>query len=149
MVKQADDWPWSSYRSMTGISTTPQWLSVDYLLLQFDAKRKTAISRYKAFVAEGLKNGPIWKQVTNQIYLGDSDFIEKVQKHLTGRQNDLQIPKVQKRPKNKPIAYYEKTTSNRNKAIIEAYASGAYSYQELGDYFGLHFTTIGKVIRRR
>lgn len=147
IVKQAGDWHWSSYQSMTGSIPTPEWLSSDYLLLQFDEDRKSAIKRYKTFVLEGLKNGPIWKQVSNQIYLGDSDFIEKVQKHLTDRQGDLQIPKVQKRTKAKPIAYYEKVASNRNKAILEAYSSGAYSYQELGDYFGLHFTTIGKVIR--
>ena len=26
---------------------------------------------------------------------------------------------------------------------------GQYSYQEIGDFFGLHFTTVGKIVRKR
>ncbi len=147
MVKQVDAWHWSSYRSMTGRVSSPEWLSGDYLLAQFDRNRNRAIKQYKSFVKAGIKHGPIWGQITNQMYLGNSAFIEKAQAHLSDRQADLQIPKVQKRAKTKPITYYEKAAASRNDAILNAYASGAYSYQELGDYFGLHFTTIGKVIR--
>lgn len=146
-VNQADDWHWSSYRSTTGNTPSPEWLSSDYLLAQFGKDRMEAIKRYKAFVIAGLKNGPIWGQISNQIYLGDSAFIDKVQKYLTDQRDDLQIPKVHKHSKPRPIAYYEKVASNRNSAILDAYACGGYSYQDLGDYFGLHFTTIGKVIR--
>jgi len=147
MVKQVDDWHWSSYRSMIGSVSSPEWLSGDYLLAQFDRNRSRAIKQYKSFVKAGIKNGPIWDQVTNQVYLGDSAFIENAQAHLSDRRADLQIPKVQKQAKTKPIAFYEKAAASRNDAILKAYVSGAYSYQELGDYFGLHFTTIGKVIR--
>lgn len=146
-VKQAGDWPWSSYRSITGKIPSPEWLSGDYLLAQFGKERRTAIKQYKAFVLAGLKNGPIWGKVSNQIYLGDASFINKVQQYLADQRVDLQIPKARKRAKRRPIAYYEKVASNRNNAIIDAYASGCYSYQQLGAYFGLHFTTIGKVIR--
>ncbi|MFV2032038.1 MAG: transposase, partial [Gammaproteobacteria bacterium] len=78
-VKQAGDWPWSSYRSITGKIPSPEWLSGDYLLAQFGKERRTAIKQYKAFVLAGLKNGPIWGKVSNQIYLGDASFINKVQ----------------------------------------------------------------------
>ena len=147
MVAQAKHWKWSSYRAMTVETLVPGWLTIDTLLLHFSKQRKTAIKKYKAFVKEGLNNGPIWRQLNNQIYLGDSDFIDKVQKHLTKQQGNIHIPKVQKRAKPKTLDYYEQNNLNRDEAIIEAYSSGGYSYQEIGDYFGLHFTTIGKVIR--
>jgi len=38
--------------------------------------------------------------------------------------------------------------TNRNEAIISAYATGAYSYQQIAVFFGLHFTTIGKILRK-
>ena len=100
-----------------------------------------------SFVKAGIRYRPIWEQITNQVYLGDSAFIDRVQAYLDGQKADLQIPKVQKRAKTKSIAYYDKAASNRNDAILNAYGSGAYSYQELGNYFGLHLTTIGKIIR--
>ena len=37
---------------------------------------------------------------------------------------------------------------DRNAAIIAAYASGGYSYQDIGSYFGLHFTTVAKIVRQ-
>jgi len=35
----------------------------------------------------------------------------------------------------------------RNKAIIAAHRTGEYSYQQIGDFFGLHFTSVGKIVR--
>ena len=147
MARQTRHWKWSSYRATTGREPVPQWLSVDHLLSQFGKQRKTAIRKYEAFVVAGLKNEPIWSELNNQIYLGDSAFIEKVQTHLSVEHKDIQIPKVQKRAKPKSLDYYEKQASNRNEALVQAYASGGYSYQELGCYFDLHFTTVGRIIR--
>ena len=147
MVKQAKHWKWSSYCATIGRESIPQWLSADHLLTQFSKQRKTAIRKYESFVQEGLMNGPIWTELSNQIFLGDAAFIEKMQSHLSGQQNDVQIPKVQKRAKPKPLDYYERHSENRNDALITAYASGDYSYEELGRYFALHFTTVGRIIR--
>lgn len=37
---------------------------------------------------------------------------------------------------------------NRNEGIIAAYEMGAYSYQEIAVFYGLHVTTVGKILRR-
>ena len=147
MVKEVEDWKWSSYRATTGESPSPGWLSVDSVLAQFSPQRKRAIQKYKAFVTDGLKNGPIWAQLNHQIYLGDAEFVEQMQTHLKNDQADVQIPKIQKRSVPKPLMDYESEALNRDQAITEAYASGGYSYQEIGDYFGLHFTRVGKIVR--
>ncbi len=149
IVKRAENWKWSSYQATTGRSLVPEWLSVEYLLSQFSRQKKAAIRKYEAFVEEGLKNGPIWDQLKNQVYLGDAKFIEKALSHLDEQQQDVQIPKSQKRPIPQALEYYERHTLNRNDAIINAYLSGGYSYEELGRYFSLHFTTVGKIIRGR
>lgn len=147
MVKHVRQWPWSSYQAMTGLSESPDWLSAEYLLLQFSKQRKSAIRKYQSFVDAGTKNGPIWSQLTNQVYLGDSQFIEKAQKYLAEKKRDTQIPKVQRRGVAKSLQEYERNAKCRNEAIVQAYASGAYSYQDLGTYFDLHFTRIGKIVR--
>ena len=147
MVKRVDQWKWSSYMAMVGKVAVPDWLANDYLLSQFSAQRKTAIQKYMAFVLDGLRSGSIWTQLNNQIYLGDQKFIDNMQQHIGEKVKDLQIPKIQKRPVAKSIQEYERLSNSRDEAIIKAYASGAYSYQELGDYFGLHFTRIGKIVR--
>jgi len=42
----------------------------------------------------------------------------------------------------------EDASSSRNDAIVAAYATGAYSYQDLAHHFGMHFTTVGRIVRR-
>ena len=148
-VKQAGDWPWSSYRAMTGEIPSPAWLSTDYLLLQFSKQRKTAIRKYQTFVEEGMKNGPIWSQLKQQIYLGDNHFIEQAQKHLEQEHDDTQIPRILKRPPSEPLSYYENRANDRDSAILAAYASGGYSYQQIGEHFGIHFTTVGRIVREK
>jgi transposase len=38
---------------------------------------------------------------------------------------------------------------DREDAIVTAYASGAYSYREIAQHFGLHLATIGRIVRAR
>lgn len=147
MVKQVEDWKWSSYQAMIGDCITPEWLSKEFLLSLFSKQRKTAVRKYEEFVAEGIKNGSIWGQLTNQVYLGDTDFVDKVQQNLTEKDRNINIPKIQKRPVPQSLVDYQKKYPDRNKMIIAAYSSGGYSCQEIGGYLGLHFTTIGRIIR--
>ena len=37
---------------------------------------------------------------------------------------------------------------NRDDAIRAAYETGAYSYQEIAKEFGVHFTTVGRIVRQ-
>jgi REP element-mobilizing transposase RayT len=147
MVKSVEKWVWSSYRAMVGMTSSPEWLSSEFLLSQFSKQRKTAIKRYRQFVSEGLKNSSIWHQLSNQVYLGDKAFVDRVQKYLPNDNGDIQIPKIQRRPVARSLAEYESESDSRNSAIKVAYASGAYSYQDIGSYFGLHFTRVGVIVR--
>jgi putative transposase len=147
IVQRVAQWPWSSYPAMVGDCESPEWLTSDFMLSQFAKQRKVAIKRYINFVEAGVKNGPIWSQVINQIYLGDKAFIDKVQQYLTDQKDDIQIPKKQRMSVVRPLSDYEQQSKGRNEAIIKAYASGGYSYQEIGDYFGLHFTRVGRIVR--
>ena len=36
---------------------------------------------------------------------------------------------------------------DRNRAIAKAHATGAYSYQQIAEHFGVHFTTVGRIVR--
>ncbi|MEX0802463.1 MAG: hypothetical protein WD688_03975 [Candidatus Binatia bacterium] len=37
---------------------------------------------------------------------------------------------------------------NRDHAIRAAYETGAYSYQQVAKEFGVHFTTVGRIVRK-
>ena len=44
-------------------------------------------------------------------------------------------------------AEYEKAASSRNEAIYSAFVSGGYTMKEIGKYFGLHYSSVSKIIK--
>ena len=80
MVKHPRQYAWSSYRAMVGQSPVPGWLETDGLLAQFGARRAEARRRYSEFVVAGLKAESIWRGLRQQIYLGDEEFVKRMQR---------------------------------------------------------------------
>lgn len=148
MVKRPEAWKWSSYRASLGKAPADSFLSVDGLLAQFAQRRSVAQARYARFVAEGIKAPSPWAQLKGQVFLGDEQFVEKMQAQAASAlRQDVQIPKAHRRPPPPTLKEIEKSAPDRNAAIVQAHATGAYSYQQIADHFGIHFTTVGRLVR--
>ena len=148
MVKNAANWRWSSYRASMGLVPADPFLAVDGLLAQFAARRSLAQTRYARFVAEGIKAPSPWQQLKGQVFLGDEHFVEQMQslaaKH---HRDDVQIPVVHRRPPAASLRQIENSATDRNTAIVQAHGTGMYSYQQIAHHFGIHFTTVGRIVR--
>ena len=99
------------------------------------------------FVQEGIGLPSIWTGLTKQIYLGSDQFADKVQRQITsGGSNLEEIPQVQRRPPAKPLAYYRRRYGNKKEAMARAYLSGGYLLKEVGQYFGVHISTVSRAV---
>ena len=150
MVAEPAAWPWSSYRATVGIDAPPSWLAVDGLLAQFGTGRAQAVQRYAAFVAEGIGGESIWQHLNRQVFLGDDAFVERTHNaaqaaHFNAR--DVNIPRAQQRPPAPPLSKIAAAHANCEEAMVAAHASGEYSYQQIAAHFGVHFTTVGRLVR--
>jgi putative transposase len=148
MVKDMGDWFWSSYLAMTGKSSPPGWLETDWLLSHFSLQRKRAISKYIDFVREGIELPAVWGNLSQQIFLGGEKFINKHQKLIAKKESLDDIPALQKRAAPRAISYYQKKHKNEKQAIYQIYLSGGYTLKEIGDYYGKHYTTISRIIKK-
>lgn len=149
VVRKPDKWAWSSYRACMGLAPAQPFLAVDGLLAQFAKRRAVAQARYAKFVAEGIKAPSPWRELKGQVFLGDEQFVEHMQARLDKNQRrDVQIPIAHRRPPAPTLTQIEYSAPDRNAAIVQAHATGAYSYQQIAEHFGIHFTTVGKVVRR-
>ncbi|MFN3843794.1 MAG: REP-associated tyrosine transposase [Rehaibacterium terrae] len=146
MVSDPGAWPWSSYLAMIGVEASPPWLATDGLLAVFGKRRSNAVRRYMAFVAEGVGAEPIWQHLRSQVFLGDEDFVARSLRRAK-LSEDVNIPKAQRRLPPPPLAVIERKHRDRDAAIAAAYATGGYSYQQIAEHFGVHFTTVGRVVR--
>jgi REP element-mobilizing transposase RayT len=147
MVKHPREWVWSSYSGKIGKATAPEWLATDELLAQFGKRRTSARRKYQEFVEEGIGAESIWKDLKGQIYLGDEDFVEEMRGRLGERDEDVNIPKAQQRKLAPKLSTIRRQYKNRDDAIGAAYETEAYSYQQIAKEFGVHFTTVGRIVR--
>ncbi|MCK4707676.1 MAG: transposase [Gammaproteobacteria bacterium] len=147
MVRSARDWRWSSYRAAAGFIKPEKWLMVSWILSSFSRKKSEAVKLYRAFVSEGRDQPGPWEALKNQIYLGDEEFVNEVQDRISEETNLSEIPSSQKRQAAKLLDYYEKKYSDRDTSIFKAYESGAYSMKAIGDYFGLHYSWVSRIIK--
>lgn len=150
MVKDANAYPWSSYRATAGTGSGPAWLHTDWLLSQFHRQRGQAQRRYREFVRAGQGSGGPWEQVTGQVFLGDSEFVRRARKRVRGK-NLKEVPRQQRfagRPALKVL--FEDGTKlskmRRNALIRHAHQDHGYTLVAIADVLTMHYTTASKVI---
>lgn len=147
MVHLAEEWPWSSYRGTVGQQALPEGVSADWILAAFGETRGAAIKGYQQFVSEGANQPSPWESLKNQVYLGSDAFVESMIAKLDSSEMLSEIPTTQRRPVARPLEDIVKSSPDRNAAIRAAHASGSYSMREIGDYFGLHYSRVSRIVR--
>ncbi len=82
---------------------------------------------------EGIAQPSPWQALRHQLFLGDERFIAQLKKRK--RPKDLhEIPKT--------------PYSERDAAMAQAYASGLYTMRAIGEFFGVHYMTVSRAVRK-
>ena len=139
-------WPWSSYHATVGNVPPPEWLQTAWLLSQFGSQPGTATAAYIDHVHAGIGLASVWDDLKSQLYLGDDDFACRLQQQTRGKVGHTEIPRAQRRAAAPPLAYFV-ALPVRNGAMAQAYATGCYSFKEIGQAFGLHYATVSRLVR--
>ena len=117
-----------------------------WILAAFAERKKEAQIAYRRFVSDGRNQPSPWEDIKNQIYLGSEAFVEAMQRKIDTDQRLSEIPKTQRRPVARPLAWYFKKHRDRDAAIFEAFKSGGYTMREIGDHVGLHYSRISRIV---
>jgi putative transposase len=119
----------------------------DWLLSAFGATEQAAVASYRRFVAEGIGQAGPWEQLRHQMFLGSEAFVENLRRRLPTDRDLSEVPRAQRRPPAKPLAEYAALYPDRDEAIAAAYASGGYTLKDIGQYFGLHYARVSRIVR--
>jgi len=147
MVNRLEHWQWSSYPSVMGYSMAPDWLDADWLLSQFGKHRKGARKKYAEFVMQGAGLPSPLDSSRGQLLLGDEAFIDRF-KNTRESEYLREHSKSQRRALAPTLAEYRDRANSRDLAMAEAYLSGAYTMQEIADFFGVHYMTVSRAVRK-
>jgi REP element-mobilizing transposase RayT len=149
MVSIAADWPWSSYLSTTGESATPSWLAASDVLTYFSNDTRKALSAFRAFVHAGISATSPWSALSQEIYLGDEAFIERIQaRMLDTRRRDAEIPRTQRLQRTDSLAEIFVSANTVSSGVLTAYRSGRFTMRQIAEHLGVHYCTVSRMIAR-
>jgi hypothetical protein len=146
MVKQPQEWAWSSYRAHTDRTCGPCWLDSATLhrWLAPHAPHRDGPKTYARFVAQG-RSVKLWKDaLSGQIYLGDATFVQTMQA-LAAAPNDLEIPRAQRQSIRYSVRHYL-DGHDRDTAIARAYLEGGHPQSAIAQATGLSVSRISRLI---
>jgi hypothetical protein len=135
--KRARSSPWSSVTDMFG----------------------SGVGRNAAFVQffdDGVVAPSCWQSLTHQIYLGDAAFVAALQAQVCELSMLAEIPRVQRWPVHDPLGASNANSAVpagrgnrtiRNAAIVAAFRTGRHTMREIGEHFGVHYSTVSRVVR--
>jgi len=121
------------------------------LLGQFGKREKDNQRKYRDFVKLNMNEPSPLDGRAAQVLLGSPRFIEEMHPILNGEKVAKRGPKAAKRRRSisslcKNVE--NKTRDERNKIIRRAHIEHSYTLKEIGDYLGLHYTTVSKVVNQ-
>ncbi len=164
MAESPDAYAWSSYTALAGLANAPTWLQAAQLHEQIAPGQspQRQCETYTEFVAQG-KGVPLWDQrLKQQIYLGDSAFIERMQKlggidapaiNDRSGQRKAQVNKVQASapPLESSIERFvgtgDESKAQRNQNIVDAFYKGGHTQTAIAAAFKLSSSTVSRVIQ--
>ena len=155
LAAAAADWVWSSYSAHAGLKDAPEWLDTAGLhghLLGRPARgaadHRRAARRYAALVASA-PDMQIWPTgLRQQIYLGDEQFVERMQALMAAaRVDDRDIPKTQRLPV-KTLQAWLAQSASREEGLHRAHTQGGLSMTSISASLGLSVSRVSRLIAR-
>jgi putative transposase len=147
MVASLADWEWSSHPYFMRTEGKPPWMETDWLLSHFGNEGTGARYAYNAFVMNGRGLLSPLREVRHQMLLGDSAFIER---HINAAESDrlVGIVRAQRRCMAMSLEGHAAQYGRSDEAVARAYASTAYTMQQIADHFDISISTVGRIVKR-
>jgi REP element-mobilizing transposase RayT len=153
LIKRPEQWRGSSYRATLGLVRRPSFLTDDWILSQFDGRKRIAMGKYRRFVMEGIDKESPWEALKGQIFYGTDEFIKRLSGLLDQKGKIKEVPRLQRyvaRPSLSELFKGKKGKERKaeDKTIYAAYVRYGYTMKEIAEHLGFHYATISRAIKR-
>ncbi len=155
IVNHPAEYKWSSYSHTVGTTANSNpFLTIDWILAQFDSDFSLARRSYINFVMDGINADSPMKDIRTGIFLGNKSFMESLTDRISEHKYDIDIPKEQRYAFRENLSALFKDLrflikESRNKLIFTAYSQHGYTKKEISEFINLHVVTIGRIIKER
>jgi len=164
-AKDLWEYEWSSYRGYANKRCQPSWLSTEVILGVSGGKRKKFIAEQKAYLTQ---DSAVLDNLRHGLYFGSEEFSDEC-RHLLKGENRREKPQIKSLLKSvdiqkcvldiieqlrfgepEVILKARRGARNRQRDITIYVMSqmGTYKNKEIGELFGVGYTTVTEAIKR-
>jgi putative transposase len=150
IVKNPDNYQWSSHREMIG-NSKDNICNIEKVLKKFQN-----IKEYKKYINQKTDETDVWEDLKGGLVLGSFEFVDKIKEYIKKeRKISRGITKEERyvgRPKLKDIFNNKNAVSSleeRNRLIYKAHIEHAYSLSEIGRYIELDNSTVSRIVKKQ
>jgi len=146
LVAEPEGWRWSSFRGTAGINRPPQFIDPDQLLCFFVSDREMARREYYTFVKAGIGIESPLSDARGGVLAGDIEVAEVTVARLLGEISEevTALERFADRPTLETIF----RDNERDIGIFKAFRNHGYRLKEIGDFLGLHYSTVSGIAKR-
>jgi hypothetical protein len=159
MIRQSEQYQWSSYTAYSGKTKPARWLTTEWLLRYFGQKPDTARKAYVLFVnaAVGTKEEDPLKEATSILILGRAKFIDDIkEKYLDNKAKGRDIPALKELTKTSLEGIIKATKEEfrqqsemaRKAAIYLSHRYSGRALKEIGEVFGIGESAVSQASSR-
>jgi len=153
IVQKADQWPWSSFRATVGLQYPQEFLLVDDILSCLSHDKSTAQRFFSDLVHTPIHVNKRMEIEITEKEMKNPDLAKMLRPLLDLRQSLAPVARnqrIQSRPLLKDLFKDALNDSKevRDRLINEAFRIYGYTQSEIGDYIGLHTTTISRIVKK-
>jgi len=145
MIESLDEYEWSSHPMTLSRKKPPEWFARAQVLELFGSNTRTAKRAYRSFVEEAALD--IVEASRQQLFLGDEGFIAKMKALKEDSESTELSSEYIKAQRRRLVTIAELGNSlDRDELIRRAYGEG-FPLKEIGDYVGLHYSSVCRIGR--
>ncbi len=149
LVKTLDQWKWSSHKEIMGTKKITGCVDIEEVLSFFNKNKKTGKEEYINYLKQKTNNQILKDDLRAGFILGSIEFAKDVINQYGNKQSKENVKKERfaGRPKLEKLFKEEfKNKKKRNELIFKAFKDYGYTQTEIGDYLGIHYSTISRII---
>jgi len=140
IVKEAGEWPWSSYQMTAGIAPKDDFTTTAWVLDQFGS----SVQRFVEYVAMAPETDAPLESAKGSHVLGGEAFLMQAQRHVG---DSCEAPRIERQLVRRKLEDLDSGRDSRGEWMSDAYRQHGYTMREIADYANVHYSLVSKIIK--
>ena len=152
LIDRPENWEWSSCRALAGMADIPDFLTVNWLRVQFGCAPDKSGKAFLDYIFRGMDEEYPHEALVGQVVLGRKKFIRTIAGKVREKTEMKEIPRQQRYSAGTDLDVIFQSGARQGErpetTIYKAYVDGGYTMREIAEYLNVHCTSVSLAIKK-